>query len=379
MPRVFVSSIMEGYAEYREAARRGIVSAGAAPVLVEDQPARPDTPRNACLDAVSTSDVLIALVGPRGGYEAPSGKLVVEEEFEEARRLGKPTLVFLQRCDRDPSASSLARRLSDYVSGLYRQEFSGPEELERLVKQSLELLMPTLTRPERDSGVIQERLQLLEQVRREDPWLRLALGPAVEDIAIDPLLFEEVEFQESVLRIAHETRFFSYQRGGKQPRVLVDGLAVVEIADGHHATTAKLEIDSSGLVSLEMKIGGYHESGWTERALSDLFEIVVEDLDATFRAELAFATRLLDLVDPHGRYAALLYNAALVGIGQRSIVDARARSNSYTARMHEVGSLAAYDAPRRLTRQALRVSSDEEVRRVISLLRRRLETANPYS
>lgn len=67
-PRVFVSSVVKGFEEYREAARRGIEAAGGEPVLVnEDFPAQPDSPRNACLDAVDSCDIYLAIIGDRGG------------------------------------------------------------------------------------------------------------------------------------------------------------------------------------------------------------------------------------------------------------------------------------------------------------------------
>jgi uncharacterized protein DUF4062 len=55
--RVFVSSLIDDFAKYRRAARTGIERAGCEAVLVnEDFPADPRSSRNACLDAVASSD-----------------------------------------------------------------------------------------------------------------------------------------------------------------------------------------------------------------------------------------------------------------------------------------------------------------------------------
>jgi len=75
--RVFVSSVIEGYERYREATKKGIISAGAEPVLVEDFPSLAASSRNACLDGVVSCDVIVILIGSRGGWVAPSAKLVV--------------------------------------------------------------------------------------------------------------------------------------------------------------------------------------------------------------------------------------------------------------------------------------------------------------
>lgn len=112
-PRVFVSSVVEGFEEMRQAAHRGIVAGGGEPDLVnEDLPAQPESPRNACLDEIGSCDIFALVLGSRGGWTAPSGKLVVEEEYDHARSRGMPILVFLQEVDRDAKATILAERIS---------------------------------------------------------------------------------------------------------------------------------------------------------------------------------------------------------------------------------------------------------------------------
>ncbi len=59
-PRVFVSSVMSGYEEYREAAPAGIRQAGCDPVLAEDFAARGTSSGNACLDGVPSADAASA-------------------------------------------------------------------------------------------------------------------------------------------------------------------------------------------------------------------------------------------------------------------------------------------------------------------------------
>lgn len=138
-PRVFVSSVVDGFEEYREAARRGVEAAGGEPVLVnEDFPAQPDSPRNACLDAVDSCDIYLAIIGDRGGWTAPSGRLVVEEEYDRARAHNLRSLVFLKDVDRDGDAEQLVHKMSDYITGRFRIQFDTPEELEAEVQRALE-------------------------------------------------------------------------------------------------------------------------------------------------------------------------------------------------------------------------------------------------
>jgi len=144
--RVFVSSVIEGFEVYREAARKGIVATGGEPVLVnEDFPARDVSPRNACLEAVASCDVYLGILGGRAGFEAPSGRSVVEEEYEEAMRCQLPVFVFIQKTDRERRQQEMVDRLSDFVDGRYRIEFDGPGELEGKVRSALEGMLSTAT------------------------------------------------------------------------------------------------------------------------------------------------------------------------------------------------------------------------------------------
>ncbi len=128
---------MENFKTYRETARKGIISGGGEPVLAEDFPSLPVTPRTACLDAVASCDIYLVIVGQRGGWITPSGKLAVEEEYEEAVKRKLRLLSFIEAVDRDLEAENLVTKLSDYVGGLFRTTFSGPDQLGWLVEKAL--------------------------------------------------------------------------------------------------------------------------------------------------------------------------------------------------------------------------------------------------
>ena len=107
-PRVFVSSVIEDFDDYRAAARRGIKRAGCQPVLVnEDFPAAVESSRNVCLDAVDSCDVFLVIVGRRGDWKTPAGKLVVEEEYERAKSKKIPVLARLVQIFERPSGSAV--------------------------------------------------------------------------------------------------------------------------------------------------------------------------------------------------------------------------------------------------------------------------------
>jgi hypothetical protein len=166
-PRVFVSSVIEGFAEYRKAARAGIDQAGCEAVLVnEDFPSQASSSRNTCLDGIDSCDIFLLVIGGRGGWKTPSGRLVVEEEFEHARARKLPVLVFLEDVSRDADAQRLAKSLSDYVDGHFRVTFTGAAALARQIERSLRAITDTRNNEPMDHDPIAAHLVKPHTARR---------------------------------------------------------------------------------------------------------------------------------------------------------------------------------------------------------------------
>ena len=95
--RVFVSSVVRGYQEYREAAKDAIEALGYEPVVMEST--HPSSPQEACLTEIKDSGVVVLLLGRRYGKPQESGKSPTHEEWDHARGLGKHVLVFIEELD----------------------------------------------------------------------------------------------------------------------------------------------------------------------------------------------------------------------------------------------------------------------------------------
>jgi hypothetical protein len=65
--RVFISSVITGFEECRDAAARAITVLGHEVVRAEDFGAAPDSPQRSCLAGVRSADVVLLLVGSRYG------------------------------------------------------------------------------------------------------------------------------------------------------------------------------------------------------------------------------------------------------------------------------------------------------------------------
>lgn len=149
--RIFISSVMEGYELERRAVREAVYAlhnAGFAvrPVLAEQFPADPESPRQALLKELDSSDVYLGVFGRRYGYVNPqSGLSVTEEEYRRARERGKQILIFIERLpvgqDREPRQEHFIKSVMDYSAGHYVSFFENPDQLRFESYRALEQLI----------------------------------------------------------------------------------------------------------------------------------------------------------------------------------------------------------------------------------------------
>ena len=128
--RVFVSSVVGGYEEYREVAKCAIASLGHLPVMMDDVAGSPDSSQTACLGEVESSDVVLLLMGARYGDVQQSGLSATHEEWGHARNVRRKVLVFVERVDdREPEQQAFVDQVEEWVDGHFRKRFSSPLEL----------------------------------------------------------------------------------------------------------------------------------------------------------------------------------------------------------------------------------------------------------
>lgn len=135
--KVFVSSVVKGFEPYRKAARRGIESIDAEPVMSEDFGARPYSSERACLTEIDGSDVFVLLLGERYGYETDAGISVTQQEFRYAKDIGLPILVFVQDISMEERQAAFRQEVEAYHSGFCREQFGSEEQLKDAVVKQL--------------------------------------------------------------------------------------------------------------------------------------------------------------------------------------------------------------------------------------------------
>lgn len=376
--RVFVSSVMRGFEPYREAARDGIVAAGCAPVLAEDWPSLGDSSRTACLDLVASSDALVLIVGARGGWEAPSGKLVVEEEWKEAKRRKLPVRVFVQEgVERDADATRLASTVSDYVSGHFRRTFTDPASLAAEVERSLADLDPlptdamTLNADDLRTIALSVGAPNPHRQQEAERILRFVLAPERAGEVIDPRRLDEEAFHHTVMVAAQEPSHRLIDYGQPVRPKVRDQALVIERTEPRQnwqeEKTGRIEVHESGLIvvdiPLEPKPDRSGISGLSAYTLDEPY--VEEKLSAAFR----FAGAVYEKEDPHLRYERLLFDVAVAGVSSGNEGPAIAQ---FWNQQHEpLSPLTPLPSPRVVGRTDLD-KPDDEVSRVLTYLRRKL-------
>jgi len=356
-PRVFLSSVMEGYAALRDAAAEGVRRSGCEVVRAENFPAATASARTACLDGVRSADALVLLLGERYGYVAPSGRSVTEEEYDEARRTHKRIFVFLEEsATREPRQEEFIRRVQDYVGGHWRKTFRDVASLTALVEQAVAEADMTGS----ESGAAANRLDAALGRRPEQTqgivWVHAVWATVRDEEVVDPLLLGQGVFQQTLQRLAHESNppLFSYEQA-KRKNATTSRLRIEQgDRDGWREgrDLAELELDADGTLSIALNVSGTEPEG----GLGDThFGMYFLDPDG-FRRQLArafaFAASWWEHHDPYRRHDPLEYVLALHDVEARYFSKpTRSASGGITVPPHcPTNPLLVFDRPRTIAR-----------------------------
>jgi hypothetical protein len=372
--RVFVSSVVDGFVDYRDAARKAIKAAGAEPVMVnEDSPSQGTSSRNACLNAIESTDCLLSIVGTRGGWTTPSGRLVVEEEFEHARVRNLPVLAFIQETRRDADAERFVRTLSDYVDGVFRTKFQTPTDLEQQVERAVRGRLENVSPRNAGGRDLSSYFAPERYTSGSATLLRFVLEPERREEVVDPVTIVSPDLAETLLELGHSkaVRLFSFARAKSTS---MEGTALViqqDDGNGRHRGEeyVRFELAESGHVILDGNVTGRSAGGSAVEAMHDAFVInrqTVEDVLASF---FRFSAAVFAEIDPNQRQERFFYNVGLRGLGYRSLERDPHPRQSYGMSARSSDVVAAFPTSRVISRAAL-VTPRDEIGRVIALLER---------
>ena len=375
-PRVFVSSVMKGYEQYRKAARKGISQAGCDPVLAEDFAAQDASPRSACLNGVQSVDAMVLLLGSRYGWEAPSGFSATQEEYHEACRRHIPILVFIEEGSNEPMQQRFVEEIEDYVDGYFRKTFQTPDELQRLVEQAVISANPRAMSMNQGSAESRIRAELDRQppVTRYSVSMRTIWTTLRDEEVVDPIELYDEAFKNRLLQIGHGCTppLFIFERSIQCDVTALGFRAAEKISrnampseDGTVVT-----INCHGTLTVQQTVT---DNDASQGIHYDPFMMLVLDpnmvRDCLTRA-WSFAAAWWTEQDQFLRHNPLLYNVGLYNIGGRTFMNLTDRNQRSTFTLTPEcphNPLVVENTPKRVSRKHLE-SPNSEINRIVKMI-----------
>lgn len=222
--KVFISSVIHGYGHYRDGVAEIIKGLGYESIRSEDFSAQPHTPQQACLQAVRESDVMVLLLGEKYGTEQTSGLSATHEEFEEAKRGGKPVLVFVEsKTCFDQKQEQLIDKIKRWDSGQTLKNFSNLADLKCKVMRSLHKLILDISSPSVDSTSLKERAEYLidGDFNNREPWLSFSLVGNLKNQIIRPAMLGNSDFWQRIDQYAKKEEY-PVLEGNKETKISIE-------------------------------------------------------------------------------------------------------------------------------------------------------------
>ena len=361
---MFISSLISNYGRHREAVASAARSVRCEVLRAEDFGARTDTPQQACLAAVRSSDVVVLLLGSSYGATQPSGVSATEEEWQEAVREQKPVLVFVEQVEgREPRQQQFVDEVQQWATGRFRDSFTTSDELREKVTAELHDLDVAQAAGAADEGEMRRRAE----GALPKPRSGFAGSPSIVLVVVtgphrQVLRPTEIEAADLARAVQQEAMF-----GANAPlsaeaatRTGVQGNRLMVAQDG-----AEITLQEDGTISVTQPA-----TAGRDRAL--LPSIIEEEVQASLVRALRFSAWLLDHVDALNRVTDVLPVALMANSGYmpwRTQAEATANPNSASMSLGAQQEPVAPSPARRrrssLTHEAQRIAED-----LTALLRR---------
>lgn len=310
--KLFISSLIGGYGPPRGAVASAARSLRCEVLRAEDFGARPDTPQQACLAAIRSSDVVVLLLGSSYGVVQPSGVSATEEEWREAVREQKPVLVFVEEVDeREPRQQQFIKEVQQWATGRFRDTFASPEELREKVTAELHDLAVAQAAGIADEGEMRNRAEAAFPTLRSGfaggPSLILVVVVGPRRQVIRPTEIEAA----SLARLVQQEAMFGENAplsASAATRASVQGNRLI-VGQDH----AEVTLQEDGTITVTQPA-----TADRDRSQSPLPSIIEEDVQARLIRALRFSAWLLDHVDPLHRVTDVLVMAVMTDSGYTS-------------------------------------------------------------
>jgi len=358
--KIFISSVVKGMEELRDAAERGIRALDMDAVRSERFGAQPDSPQRVCLEGVRESDGMVLLIGARYGDPQASGRSPTHEEYVEARER-VPVLVFVQGgVKREPQQEEFLREVRGWDIGHSTVDFEGLDQLQEVVTRNLYRLDTALSRgPANESELLERCAKLVPQEQSVPQVVVAVVGSPFQEI-LRPAEIEEDDLADGLMQSA---LFGKY-------RVLDPAKGTQRGVSGHTLCIAQegasVTVSESGDISVA-------QSSLTATGRdASRGALVEEDLMTRIATSLSFAAFTLDTIDSRGRISDVCLGAALLNsdyVPWFTRAEAQQRPESWITGQGRQRSLVHLSPPVR-KRSMLGPSAQDWAEDLITLIRR---------
>ncbi len=320
--KVFISSVIRGLENERDAAERAARALDHVVVRSEQFGALASSPQRACRAEVRRADVVILLLGAVYGSKDPRTAMSpTHEEFEEAQQTNRDVLVFIQDgVQRDADQEAFVRKVRDWAGGASTGGFREPDDLRDAVTTALGRLERSRSAGPVDPRDIEARLDAATTAERRgtgNPTLHVALVGAPRQTVLSASQTDDAALQRDLERDALYGDVAVLPRE-TATRTRAVGGAIVIAQD-----QARVTIDSLGSITVVTPAKRPREHGdW-------MLELIEEELRQDITRDISYALTTLDRVlDPHERLSDIAIAAVLRDVGYSGWTTRAARDRN---------------------------------------------------
>ena len=353
---VFISSVQHDYAVVRGAVRRAVEILHMRPLMAELVGARPESPQRALLDLVGDADVLVLVIGAR--YSTAT-----EDEFNEARRLGRPVVVLKQRVELDADQQAFLERVAaGWVGGRMWAEFDGDADVLEVAVEALSDLAQDRRGKELGPTAQQRATELATGERPQGYYggrssARVSLVPLVASPILDALTLDDT-LGDTVAVMARNAHLIP-QSVGVNAQVRRDGVSLTRAEGGYVGQGGFITLGADGSVAVEIDVGG---EGQMSGARVD-----PELLARGIRNAGAFALALWELIDRREEVQQVAAAVAILN-AQHKVFGLSPNATSFSMGTGVLPTVVVPESPAIVRRGE--VAGDELARRIVAEARR---------
>ena len=363
--KIFISSLIAGFAPFRDAARQAVLELNHEPVMAEDFGARPTSPQVACLDGLRNSGLVVLMLGEAYGTKQASGLSATHEEYREARDT-KPVIAFVQEgVIRDADEAAFVTEVQGWSGGLFRGGFTTPDQLRgKIVRGIHEHELARASGPVNAEALLKAAVDLLPGQQRgyssTDRHLSLAVAYGPEQAILRPSAIESPVLAERLEQLAlfGPTQVFD-RSNGSQHRIDRGQLVLFQSRD------TEIRLHPQGHLRLTLSL---------PRERDAFGGVIEEDIAEVLSRGLTFAAAAIDHIDTthrltHVSLATSLSDAQFMAWRTRAEQASNSRSISYGTGMGREAAPVHLTPPVR-PRAAVTHDRQALVEDLVTLLRR---------